>query len=406
MQKKIRYEISQIIQRFLPEVETQGGLSGHQRSILKLMSLCKTSALGGHKERCDQCHYTRIHYNSCGNRNCPSCQAVNKEKWIYDRQYDLLPVKYYHCVFTIPSELYIYFKYNKKPLYDLLFRSARQTLLAFGQDPKHGIAGKIGAICILHTWTQQMTYHPHLHCIVPAGGLTREGKWKHTKSKGDFLFPVRAMSRLFRGKLMAELHLMFKKGKLTMTTLMANQYRQVKDRLYKKEWVVYAEKAFGGPDQVLEYLGRYTHKICISNFRILKITNTHVTFKYLDRKANKQQTKTINGTDFIRLFAQHILPKGFVRIRHIGILASRVKKIDLDKARKCLGAPAPPPKVKMTTREFILLTTGKDPYICPCCGQGEMIITEILPPIRGSPINKPIIRFIAKGRKVNLQGSL
>jgi hypothetical protein len=406
MQVKTRYEISQIIQRFLPQVETQGGLSGHQRSILKLMSLCKTSALGGHKERCDHCHYTRIHYNSCGNRNCPSCQAVNKEKWIYDRQNDLLPVKYYHCVFTIPSELYIYFKYNKKPLYDLLFRSVRQTLLAFGQDPKHGIAGKIGAICILHTWTQQMTYHPHIHCIIPAGGLTKDGRWKHTKSKGDFLFPVRAMSRLFRGKLMAELHQLYQDGNLAMTFSMRNQYRQVKDRLYKKDWVVYAKKAFGGPDQVLEYLGRYSHKICISNFRILKITTTHVTFRYLDRKANKQQTKSINGADFIRLFAQHILPKGFVRIRHIGILASRVKKTDLDKARKYLGALSPPPKVKMTTREFILLTTGKDPYLCPCCGQGEMIITEILPPIRGSPTNKPIIRFIANGRKVNLQGGL
>jgi hypothetical protein len=367
------------------------------------MSLCKTSALGGHKERCDHCHYIRIHYNSCGNRNCPSCQAVNKEKWIYERQFDLLPVKYFHCVFTIPSELYVYFRYNKKPLYDLLFRSARQTLLTFGQDPKYGIGGKMGAICLLHTWTQQMTYHPHLHCIVPAGGLTKDGRWKHAKSKGSFLFPVKAMSRLFRGKLMAELHALFKEGRLTMNRSMVRTHFLIKDILYKKEWVVYAKKAFGGPDQVLEYLGRYSHKICISNFRIQKITDTHVTFNYQDRKAKIQRTKTIRGTDFIRLFGEHILPKGFVKIRHIGFLASRVKTADLEKVRHSLGVSSPHPKVKMTTREFIIMTTGKDPYLCPCCGQVEMVIIGIVPAIRGSPIKMSIIRFIPKDRKVNIK---
>ena len=401
MQKKTRYEISQIIQRFLPEVETQGGLSAHQRSILKLMSLCKTSALGGHKERCDQCHYTRIHYNSCGNRNCPSCQAVNKEKWIYDRQYDLLPVKYYHCVFTIPSELYIYFRYNKKLLYDLLFQCVRETLLTFGLDPKHGISGKVGAICLLHTWTQQMTYHPHVHCIVPAGGLTKNGTWRHAKSKGEFLFPARAMSRLFRGKLLAELHLLHRQGSLAMTTAMRNLYYQTKNKLYNKEWVVYAKKAFGGPQQVLEYLGRYSHRICISNFRITNISQTHVTFKYQDRKTKKQKSKNIKGTAFIRLFSEHILPKRFVKIRHIGILASRVKKNDLFQARKSLGTTSPPPKVKMNTRDFITTTTGKDPYLCPCCGQGEMVIIAVIPPIRGSPIRPPF-RFLPSYRKINI----
>ena len=339
MAEKTKYEIAQIIQCFLPKIESQGGLSGHQRSILNLLSVCKTAALGGHKERCDHCDYSRIHYNSCGNRNCPLCQAVNKEKCtpaeasaqagIHDRQHDLLPVKYFHCVFTIPSELYVYFRYNKKRLYDLLFRSVRETLLAFGYDAKHGIEGKIGAICILHTpqfcgarlWTQQMTYHPHLHCIVPAAGLTKNGTWNHGKSKGNFLFPVRGMSRLFRGKLLAGLHYLYKADKLKLTADMAMNYKKVKNSLYKKEWIAYAKKAFGGPDQVLEYLGRYTHKICISNFRILKITQTHVTFRFLDRKAKKKRIKTVKGTDFVRLFAEHILPKRFVKIRHIGILS-------------------------------------------------------------------------------------
>ena len=401
MEEKTRYEIAQIIQRFLPEVESQEGLSGHQRSILNLLSVCKTAALGGHKERCDLCNYTRIHYNSCGNRNCPSCQAVNKDKWIHDRHYDLLPVKYFHCVFTIPCELYLYFRYNKKRLYDLLFRSVRETLLAFGADPKHGIGGKIGAICILHTWTQQMTYHPHVHCIVPAGGLTKNDKWKHAKSNGTFLFSVRAMSRLYRGKFMAGLHELKKTEKLKMTSLMVSKYAQVKDKVYKKEWVVYAKKAFGGPDQVLEYLGRYTHKICISNFRILKITQTHVTFKYLNRKANKSRLKTIKGAAFIRLFAEHILPKKFVKIRHFGILSSRSKKTDLALARKYLGVIPPPTKRKMTTREFITMTKDKDPYVCPCCGKGEMVIIATIPAIRGSPIKQRFRKF-AKDRKVEL----
>jgi len=291
---KGNFEIAQVIQKFLPLVENQGHLSGQQRSMLKLMSLCKTAALGGHKERCNACTFTRIHYNSCGNRNCPSCQGVKKAQWIYDRQHDLLPVKYFHGVFTIPSELYSLFRYNKKTLYDLLLRCVKDTLLTFGLDPKHGINGKVGGILLLHTWTQQLTYHPHVHCIVPAGGLQTNGIWKHSKSKGEFLFPVLAMSRLFRGKLLAGIHQMYKNKQLTLTAKIDANYLTIKRKLYKKEWVVYAKKAFGGPNHVLEYLGRYTHKICISNYRILKITKTHVQFRYQDRKHGyKTKEKTV-----------------------------------------------------------------------------------------------------------------
>ena len=401
MNLKTKHEIAKVIQRFLPAVELQGGLSGHQRSILKLMSLCKTSALGGHLERCEQCSHKRVHYNSCGNRNCPTCQGVNKEKWIFDRQQDLLPVKYFHCVFTIPSELYVYFRYNKKLLYDLQMRCVKDTLLAFGMDPKHGIKGKVGAILVLHTWTQQMTYHPHVHCIVPAGGIKSNGSWQHSKSRGNFLFPVHAMSRLFRGKLLAGIHELYNSGQLNLTDQLAANYKYIKNKLYKKEWIVYAKKAFGGPNQVLEYLGRYTHKICISNYRILDITKTHVTFKYLNRKSNKSEIKTINGEAFLRLFAEHILPKGFVKIRHIGFLSSRSKKEDLAKVRKNLNVPPPTPKEKLTTREFIIMTTGKDPYLCPSCGEAEMVIVSIMPSIRGSPIKTPL-RFVPKDRKVNI----
>ncbi len=210
------HSINTVIQRFLPGLEISNSLSGHQRSVLKLMSICKTSALGGHKERCNNCSHTKVHYNSCGNRNCPSCQGVNKQKWIIKRQQDLLPVKYFHSVFTVPSELYPYFRYNKRKLYTILMKCVKDTLHTFGKDPKHGINGKVGAILLQHTWTQKMTYHPHIHCIVPAGGINKAGQWKHSKSKGDFLFPVKAISRLFRGKLLAALHNEYKKGNLIL----------------------------------------------------------------------------------------------------------------------------------------------------------------------------------------------
>ena len=332
-------------------------------------------------------------------------QAVNnrciQEKWIFDRQFDLLPVKYFHCVFTIPSELHPLFRYNKKLLYDTMMSCVKDTLLAFGYDRKHGISGKIGAILLLHTWTQQMSFHPHVHCIIPAGGLNRHGQWKQAKSKGDFLFPAQAMSDLLRGKLLAAIHQLFLDKKLNMSGQIKAQYWKTKNKLYNTNWVAYAKKAFGGPQQVLEYIGRYTHKICISNYRIMNISNKEVTFNYLDRKAKMSKTRTMKGTQFLKLFAEHILPKGFVRIRHIGFLASRVKKKSLASIRKSLSVRTPPAKPKLTTREFIKLTTGKDPYLCTCCNKGEMEIIAVLPSIRGSPASS-FFRTFAKDRIVSI----
>ena len=403
MAHKVKFNIAKIIQQFLPPVEKQGTLSGHQLSTLKLLSICKTTAMGGHIERCnnDKCGHKRVHYNSCSNRNCPSCQSVNKEKWLHARQQDLLPVKYFHSVFTIPSELYIIFRYNKKILFDLLMKTVKETLQVFGLDPKHGIDGKIGGILLLHTWTQQLSFHPHVHVITPAGGISHNGDWKNAKSNGKFLFPVRALSKVFRGKLMAGIHQLYMSKKLKLTDTMRKRYRSTKDKLYNKEWVVYSKQAFGGPDQVFEYLGRYTHKICISNYRIIKITDAHVSFRYLDRKNNKTEIKTITGEAFIKLFAEHILPKSFVKIRHFGFLSSRSKAKDLAIARKSLNASKPLPLKKMTTREFIIHTTGKDPYICPSCNKGEMVIVTLLPKVRGSPIRPPMT-FFSKDRKINI----
>jgi len=229
MAKKAKYNISKIIEQCLASLQSTSTLSGYQVSTLKLIQHCKTAQLGGHIERC---------------------------------------VKYFHCVFTIPSELHPLIRYNKKLIYDAMMRCVKDTLLTFGYDHKHGISGKIGAILLLHTWTQQINFHPHVHCIVPAGGLRSNGVWKQAKSKGDFLFPAQAMANLFRGKLLAAIHNLFLNKQLNMTAKLKRQYWIRKNKLYNTNWVTYAKKAFGGPDQVLEYIGRYTHKICISNFRI------------------------------------------------------------------------------------------------------------------------------------------
>jgi len=236
---------------------------------------------------------------------------------------------------------------------------------------------------------------------VPAGGLRSNGVWKQAKSKGDFLFPAQAMANLFRGKLLAAIHNLFLNKQLNMTAKLKRQYWIRKNKLYNTNWVTYAKKAFGGPDQVLEYIGRYTHKICISNFRIKNITNQDVTYSFLDRKNKCLKTKTIPDTQFLKLFAEHILPKGFVRIRHVGFLASRNKSRDLAIIRKCLNSPMPAAKPLLSTREFIILTTGKDPYLCPCCQKGEMVIISVLPSIRGSPISS-MFRTFAKDRIIQI----
>lgn len=384
--KMSKFPIRDIVQQFLPQLIQDNALNGHQKSTLHLIGMCKTVALGGHRERCDQCHFTRIHYNSCGNRNCPSCQGINKDQWIHNRQHDLLPVPYFHCVFTVPSELHSYFRYNKKILYDLLLTTARLTLDAFGLDPKHGIGAKIGGINVLHTWTQQLAFHPHVHCIVPAGGITQTNTWKSSSKKPSFLFPVKAMSALFRGKFLAQLKILIHNDQIILPDDVRHEHQQTISELYLMDWVAYAKKAFGGPQQVLEYLARYTHKICISNHRIIQVTDSHVTFRYLDRKNKTSNIKTLQGIQFLKLFAEHILPKGFVKIRHFGFLASRVKKQHLKAIRKSLNVTINDPPQKRSPREFITFITGVDPYICPCCLEGEMVITAVIPATRGSPI--------------------
>jgi len=329
--------------------------------------------------------------------------GINKEKWILARSADLLPVKYFHGVFTVPSELRGLFLYNKKQLYNLMFQSVKETLFEFSLSPRQKMEAKPGFICVLHTWNQKMGYHPHVHCIIPAGGINNKGEWKTSKGKADFLFDVKALSTKFRKKFLILLAELVAKGEIKFPVNDAHcstksNFYKTKGMLYNREWVVYAKESFGGPDQVMEYLGRYTHKIAISNHRIVKVSDSHVSFNYLNRLTNTMRLRKVTGVKFIQLFLQHVLPRRFIKMRHYGFLSTRSKKADLAKIRKALNVLKAPIKVELSTRELVLKTYGKDPNLCPKCHQDTMVVVEIHGGIRGSPR-----RFFAKDKKVQLE---
>lgn len=360
------YEVAGVLERHWLQVEQHPPFNSWQLRTLGAIMRCRTAALGGHKDVCTTCGTVRVSYNSCRNRHCPKCQGQEREAWIRHREAELLPVPYFHVVFTLPDALNTLAMHQPGVVYAALFAAAWETVKAFGHDPKH-LGADTGMIAILHTWGQQMTLHPHLHCIIPGGGLTKDGKWKTAKTKGKYLFPVKAMSKVFRAKYVAAL-------KQTIPHL----DKKLVDDLFKKEWVVYAKRAFGNAHSVIEYLGRYTHKIAISNHRIKDIGENTVTFVYKDyRKAAAKGELTLDAMEFIRRFSLHILPKGFVRIRHYGILSSTSKKVTLPaiKAQTPQSTPA-----KSEVREL----KPFDPKICPCCKTATMITIELLPK-RGPP---------------------
>ena len=394
--------VASVFERFATKAEERYNFTPIQHQVGRLICYCRTSKLGSHRERCDSCGHKKVHFNSCGNRNCPNCQGVNKERWLLERKYDLLPVKYFHVVFTVPSELRTLFRFNQFTLYNLLFQASKETLFEFGQDPRQKMEAKLGMISILHTWNQRLQYHPHLHCIVPAGGIDQQGHWKTSSGKDDFLFSVQALSEKFKKKFLILLVELYKAGEINLLSKgklwnNATNFYATKSMLYDRKWVVYTKEAFGGPHQVLEYLGRYTHRIAISNHRIVKMDDSHVTFRYLDREKNKTDFRKVKGEDFIALFLQHVLPKRFVKIRHCGFLSSRSKKKDLLRIRTALGVIFTEEKVKLSCREIIINTTGVDPYLCSKCKKGMMVVIEIIPGNRGSPR-----RFFAPDKPYNL----
>ena len=354
--------------------------------IMRAIELCRTAALGGHKERCNSCGFSRPAYNSCRNRHCPKCQALAKARWLRAREEELLPVPYFHLVFTIPHELNPLALRNKKAVYDILFRAVSQTLLEFGADEKRGLDGTLGITAILHTWDQTLGDHIHLHCAIAGGALARDGK-RWVSADPDFLFPVRAMSQVFRGKFLDFLKKAFHSGELIFPGQIAGlaeeaAFRKLTALLYEKKWVVYAKRAFAGPQSVLDYIGRYTHRVAISNHRILSVKDGVVTFSYRDsRDANKRKAMSLPAHEFIRRFMLHAIPDSFMRVRHFGFLANRRKKEALSRCRALLGlTPVVVRAETKTTEELVLELTGKNLHACPACQVGRMkVVGELVP---------------------------
>ena len=320
--------------------------SAAQETVLRHISTCRTAALGGHLEECDSCAYRRIAYNSCRDRHCPKCQSRAQVEWITGRLERLLPVPYFHVVFTIPDGLNPLALRNQKTVYDILFAAASQTLKAIAQDDKH-LGAQLGFTMVLHTWGQNLLFHPHVHCVVTGGGLSPD-RTRWIASRESYLFPVKVLGRLFRGKFLAMLDRAYQDSELefagsTAELASPEEWSRFKDGLYKKDWVVYAKPPFGGPEQVFNYLGRYTHRIAISNHRIIDISDGKVSFSWKDYSdSSKKKVLRLDAVEFLRRFLLHVLPKGFVRLRHYGLYASSNVNTKLATARHLLMLPSEP----------------------------------------------------------------
>jgi hypothetical protein len=369
-EKRGRPELAHVFRQYGESYQQTYRLSACERKVMRAVSVCRTQELGGHLDRCDLCGFERPAYNSCRNRHCPKCQSLAKAKWLEKQTSELLPVEYFHLVFTLPHEFNRLILANKKIGLSLLFKAVSETLLEFGQTH---LKGTLGIIAVLHTWDQTLKDHFHLHCLVPAGALAFDrGRW--IAARKNFLFPVKALSRLFRGKFLALLQHNIDRGKLLSKNQEATKAK-------KKSWVVYAKKPFGSPHTVLDYLGRYTHRVALSNDRILQVENGEVILSYRDRRdENQKKTMTLQAQEFIRRFLLHVLPDGFMRVRHFGFLANRSKKQALAQCRNLLNIDPPlPQRPDESTQDLLLKITGVDLSRCPCCHQGTMIVVDDLP---------------------------
>jgi hypothetical protein len=369
-------------------------LSTVQYRALRAIAACRTEALGGHVAQCDSCGALRYCYHSCRNRHCPKCQTLAKERWLAARQSELLPVPYFHLVFTLPHALNVLAQANPRLIYQLLFQAAADTLLEFGANPRW-LGGQIAATLVLHTWGQNLNQHLHIHALISAGALHADGHW--IRSRRGFLFPVQALSQVFRGKFLAGLQPLLMTGRLRLTEASEEHgtsaaAQALLRELRAKPWVVYAKQPFAGPGQVLDYLGRYTHRVAISNHRLLSLTDTGVRFRYKDyAHGNRRRVMALPAAEFIRRFLLHVLPTGFMRIRHYGILANRAKQAKLARARQALACPAPEqvPPPPETVPAFWLRVAGRDITLCTQCRNGHLHIIGPLgrthPPAQAPP---------------------
>ena len=367
-----------VVRRFLPELIQHKGVSKHQFKVLRALSNCRTTEMGGSAMVCKDCGEVHYILHSCRNRHCPQCQGIDKELWIEDRKQELLPVKYFHVVFTVPHHLHEVFRFNREVMFNLLFEKSWETLCIFADDTKL-LGAKLGAIAILHTWDQQLNFHPHMHFIVPAGGIDKNQQWKSSKQNGDFLFDVKQMSKKFSARFAKKLRKLKMKGKIA---------KRVPKDLIPNPWVVYAKQAFGSPGSVVEYLGRYTHRVAISNARILKVTQSEVTFSWCDRKNSYQKkTETISGVEFLERFIEHIVPPYFRRIRHLGFLSTRSKSSSIELIRKNLGTETGEKQMRLTRAQVLEQRFGRRSVLwCKSCG-GELSLHKSYPSKRAPPVD-------------------
>lgn len=353
-------------------------ISADQRRVLKDICLCRTAALGGHKTKCDHCGHEEISYNSCRNRHCPKCQGTARARWLEDRKKELLDIDYFHVVFTLPEEIGPIALQNKLIVYGTLFRAVSETLLRIAKDPKH-LGAEIGFLAVLHSWGQNLHYHPHVHCIASGGGLSPDqSRW--IPCKEGFFLPVRVLSRFFRRCFLDSMNEAYRKEKLYLKGNLQrlqdpSEWNRFLKPLKEKEWVVFSKPPFGGPIQVLKYLARYTHRVAISNRRLVSIEGDEVSFRIRDyAKGNRIKTITLEAVEFIRRFLSHVLPKGFMHIRSYGLLANRVKEQKLESCRRCLR------ESKGSELDNIPLSVEEDYRLCPSCRKGQMIPVVALQP--------------------------
>jgi len=378
-------EVADVFRRYGQEYRDKYFLSPEQSKAMRHIEMCRTAALGGHIEVCDHCGTEQNAYNSCRNRHCPKCQTLVKEKWLNDRKAEVLPCSYFHNVFTLPHELNPLILDNMSVMLAILFAAVKETLQVFASDPQWRLDGQLGFISVLHTWNQKLIDHFHLHCIIPAGALSFDKK-KWTPAREKYLFRIESLAKEFQKRYLRKLERIYKQEKLCFTGN-TNEFADKQnfilliETLWDKQWITYSKKPFGGPEQVLEYLGRYTHRVGITNNRIISIKEGKVAFSYRDRADdNTVKELSIKAEEFIRRFLLHILPKGFMKIRYYGFLAHTNKKTCIPLLRQLINPDAEcAEKLIETVEEMMMRLTGIDIYLCPNCGKGKMVYMEALP---------------------------
>ncbi len=382
---KNQLELADVFRKYGDNYRRNHFLSPQQSKSMYHIEICRTALLGGHTEACDHCGFTKNAYNSCRDRHCPKCQTLVKEKWLDARKSELLPCSYFHNVFTLPHELNPLILNNKKVMLAMLFAAAKETLQIFAGDPQWRLVGQLGFISVLHTWNQKLMDHFHLHCIIPAGVLSFD-KTKWVAARDKYLFRVESLAKEFRKRYLAKLAKAYGQEKLFFKGRASDfadkqVFVQMINILKDKQWITYSKQPFGGPEHVLEYLGRYTHRVAITNNRIVSIEGGEVSFNYRDRSdENKVKPLALKATEFIRRFLLHILPRGFMKIRYYGFLGHANKKVSIPLLRLLINPEAKiAVKLSETVQEMMMRLTGVDLSLCPECGKGKMVCIEELP---------------------------